>query len=109
MAYADLTQEQRDTLDDWLGLVRSVLGRFARLNNEFSAVDSQYNASVTTILSELASGDVIPDKTNLAGAEELTQAEVITLVSHIQGVLTDYNTAAHRQLWSKAVGSPNMT
>ena len=108
MAYADLTNEQQRSIDDFLALLRPWCGEQARTNNHGDAVNTQYNANVSAILSLLDDTDEIPNKSGLAGATVLTKSEVISIVSHIQGVLTNYNTSGHRQLWVKACGAENL-
>lgn len=108
MAYADLTQEQQQKLQTWLAVLRSWCGEQARTNNHGQAVDTGYNADVSAILGELLDADEVPNTSGLDGATALTKAEIVSVVSHVQGIATSYNTAAHRQLWSKGCGERNL-
>jgi len=108
MAYADLTEQQKTQLQDWLLVMRPWCGEQARANNHGGEVDTAYNSHVSAILGELADGDEIPNESGLAGATQITKAECVSIVSHIQGIRTTYNTAGHRELWTQACGATNM-
>lgn len=108
MTWEELTDEQRAILSDYVRNLRAWSGEQARTNNHGDALNTAYNANVQTILALLGSSEELHDGSGLGGAATLTQAEVVTLTSHVQGVLTNYNTSAHRQLWSKAAGSGNL-
>jgi len=109
MAYQDLTQTQQTELQDWLTqIVRPWCGEQARVNNHAAAADTAYNSHVSAILGDLSGSDEIPNTGGLQGATAITKDELVSIVAHMQGVLTAYNTAAHRQLWSQAAGAVNM-
>ena len=108
MAYADLTMEQKGVLDEWLNNLRATMGELARVNNHLEVANDVYNGQTLAILGELAGGDDIPNAGGLAGAQSLTKDEVVTMVSYAQGVLTNYNTAGHRQNFGKAAGGANL-
>lgn len=108
MAWADLTPEEKAVVTDYVRLLRGWAGEQARTNNHADALNTAYNATVTTLLSEIGESEEIPDGSGLGGAVTMTRSEVVTLTSHVQGILTNYNTANHRQLWSKAAGPGNL-
>lgn len=105
-----LTEEEQASLLSWINkLVRPWCGEQARVNNHGDAANTEYNAVQTTLLAKLDNEDVIPvSGSGLAGAESITKADVVSIVSHIQGILANYNTSAHRQLWAKAAGESNL-
>ncbi len=107
MSYADLTGEQRNVLGEYVRMLRAWCGEQARGNNHAEALNDDY-AQVQAILGELAGSDVVDDGTGLAGAGALTKDEVVSLTAHMQGILENYNTAGHRQMWIKAAGPGNM-
>jgi len=72
MAYVDLTSQEQQSLDNFLALLRPWTGEQARTNNHGDALNTQYNANVSAILSQLLGTDVIPNKSGLAGAIDLT-------------------------------------
>lgn len=107
MAYNDLTAEQQNVLGEYVRLLRAWSGEQARTNNHGEALNDDYS-QVQAILDLLANEDLISDGSGLAGAATLTKAEVISITAHMQGILTNYNTAGHRQLWAKAAGPGNL-
>ncbi len=113
--YASLTTEQKNILAAFTNNLRAWCGEMARTNNHADASNTSYNSFVTTILSSLDAGEIVPNTSGLPGAQSLTKEEVITLVSHQQNMLTDmsthtggFNTATLRQTWSKAAGAANL-
>jgi len=107
MAFNDLTAEQKSVLSEYTRLLRAWCGEQARGNNHAGAINDAY-AQVQTILGELGTDDPVTDGSGLAGAMTLTKGEIISLTAHMQGVLTNYNTAGHRQMWAKAAGPGNL-
>lgn len=107
MAYAELTAEQQGVLGEYVRLLRAWCGEQARTNNHGDAINTDYS-QVQAILDLLQSEDVITDGSGLAGAASLTKSEIITMTAHVQGVLTNYDTLGHRQLWAKAAGPGNL-
>lgn len=107
MAFADLTPEQQNVVAEYVRLLRAWTGEQARANNHAAAINDGY-AQVQSILDQLQIDDMITDSTGLAGAMTLTKGEVISLTAHMQGILTNYNTAGHRQMWAKAAGPANL-
>lgn len=109
MAIADLTPEERNVLQTWLNLVRSWAGEQARANNHGAAIDTMYNGQVAGILAKFNTNEVAANTSGLAGSQGLNVgSEAVTIQSHIQGILTSYNTSGHRQLWTKAAGAANL-
>lgn len=107
--YAELTAEQKDVLQTFTNLVRSWAGEQARVNNHAQAINTMYNAQIQAILVSLDDNSIIPNTSGLAGSQGLdSDAELVTIVSHLQGVLTNYNTSGHRELWTKAAGAANL-
>lgn len=107
MAFADLTTEQQSILADYTRLLRAWTGEQARANNHAAAINDGY-AQVQTILGELGTDDLVADQSGLAGAGTLTKGEIVSLTAHMQGILSNYNTAGHRQMWAKSAGPGNL-
>lgn len=107
--WLELTQEQRDVYQAWERNLRSVAGEQARVNNHWDAVNTAYNAQVSTILSVLSDNTIVPNSSGLSGSQSLdSDAEAVAIMAHGQGILTNYNTSGHRQLWVKAAGAGNL-
>ncbi len=108
MTYAELTVEQQAIIQNFVGLLRAWTGEQGRTNNHGDVLNTDYNAQSSAILASLDAGEVIPNTSGLAGAASLVKEDVVSMVAHVQGILTGYNTAAHRQLWVRAAGAGNL-
>ena len=107
MNFDDLTSEQQAVLADYVRILRSWCGEQARTNNHAAALDSQY-AQVQGILALLDNDDLVADGSGLSGAMTMMKGEIVSLTAHMQGILANYNTAGHRQMWAKAAGPSNL-
>ena len=115
MAYADLTQAQKDSLQAMCLLVRPLSGELGRLLEKFQAVVAYYSGNVETILGELQASDLVPNESGLAGAQGLTKEQLVNLVGYFivmcataDGASGSYNTNYHRALYAKACGPTNL-
>ena len=108
MDFADLTPEQQAVLSAHTRMVRAWAGEQARTNNHAAVLGTNYWAQVAAILELLDNADVIPDGSGLDGAGTLTKADVVSLTSYIEGILTNYDTAPHRQKYALAAGPGNL-
>ncbi|MCG8430735.1 MAG: hypothetical protein MJA29_06165, partial [Candidatus Omnitrophica bacterium] len=87
---------------------RDVHGKLQQVLNQAVSVDDEYNANITAILVDLDNNTVVPNSTGLADAASLdSDAEAVTLQSHLQTILTSHNGSAFKQLRIKAAGSVN--
>lgn len=114
--YADLTDEQKATVQALANMARTTAGEIARLCNHCRAIANGYSGNVETMLGTISSGsEVIPNTTGLAGAQGLTKSELINLIGYMI-VLSDptdnasgsVNTNFHRGLYAKATGPVNL-
>ena len=112
MAYSDLTTDQKKHLQDWLQLVRPIQGEVARAVaralNHMGAAQTAHDSHVGDVLALLASGDVIPNESGLAGAIDVDKSELTAILSLLSGMLTTYDTPANRELWTKFCGADNL-
>lgn len=115
MAYADLTVEQKASVQAMCQLVRPLSGELGRLLEKFQAVVSYYSGNVETILGELQASDDVPNESGLAGAQDLTKEQLVNLVGYMitmsatpDGSAGSYNTNYHRALYAKACGPGNL-
>jgi hypothetical protein len=103
--WENLTQEQRDIYQSFERELRAAMGALHAVCNDFVELNDSYNAQILAILADLDDNTVVPNTSGLAGSQGLdSDAEMVTLVSHLQSVLTNYNTSGHRQLRHKAAG-----
>jgi len=106
--YASLTTEQKAILQSFLNNTRAWCGEQARTNNHGETQDTDYNAQASAIIASLDAAEVIPNTSGLDGAASIVKEDLISVVSHIQGIQTSYNTSGHRTLWDKMAGSRNL-
>jgi len=108
-AWLELTQEQRDIYSVFERDLRGISGEFQRLCTKMDALNVRYNAQMQGILTDLTDNTVVPNTSGLAGSSSLvSDAEMVGLVGHIQGVLTNYNTSGHQEMRAKAAGAANV-
>lgn len=108
-AWGSLTQEQRDVYSVFERDLRGICAELQKLCSKMVALDARYAAQIQGILVALDDNSVVPNSSGLAGSSSLSSdSEMATLVSHMQGILTNYNTSGHQQMRAKAVGSANM-
>lgn len=108
MQYSELTEEQKGILDSFGALERGWIGDLARLMQKGDILKDSWLANVSAIVTSLDAGAVIPNSSSLAGVEDLTKEELQSLGTYINTILTDNNTAANRQLWSRVAGPDNL-
>jgi type III secretory pathway component EscT len=113
MAYADLTTEQKASIQALSQLVRPLAGELGRLLEKFQAVVSYYSGNVETMLAELQSSDLIPNESGLTGAQDLTKEQFVNLVGYMitASATADgsaMNSNYHRALYAKACGPNNL-
>ena len=106
--YDSLTTEQKNILQSFTNFVRAWCGEQARTNNHGGAANVDYNAQASAIIASLDAEEIIPNTSGLAGAASIAKEDLISTVSHIQGIETNYNTSGHRQLWDKMAGTSNL-
>ena len=108
MAYADLTTDQQGQLQDWLQLVRPIQGEFAKVLNHMGAAKTAHSSHVGDILAMLVDADEVPNESGLAGAIDVTKAELTSILTLLNAALTAYDTTANRELWTKFCGAGNL-
>ena len=107
MLYNDLPQEDKDLLAAWERNTRGWLNSLARLVAEARALDAALEASngPGAILDGLDVGQVVPNSSGIAGAQNLTKEEWATMrQAGLQDFLLAYDTDAVRRVLAKAAG-----
>jgi hypothetical protein len=104
--WASLTPEQQETVQSWQRLQASWCSAQAKASDLGAQVDTAYNSQISPL--GLANTEVIPKSNNLNGSESMSYGDCVTIESHIQGVQTNYNSMAIRELWAKACGAENL-
>jgi len=104
-AWNELSQEQRDTWQAWERQMRAWHGVLHRLIEDGNAIKSVYDAQISAILVDLDDNTIVPNSSGLAGSSSLdSDAEAVSLQSHINTLLTTLDTVGHQQLRAKAAG-----
>ena len=100
--YSELSASDKAVVQNVVNMIRSTIGEKARGWNHVKAIADDTNA-VNLVLS-IDAGDTIPNTSGLAGADDLTRAEVVTLYTLINTDRTNNDTAPNRASMSKAAG-----
>lgn len=115
MAYADLTTEQKASIQALAQVMRGMSGELARLLERMQVVSAYYVGNVENDISSLDGSDLIPNTSGLEGAEDLTKAEFQNLAGYFivasttaDGTTGSYNSNYHRALYARACGPINM-
>lgn len=107
MSFSELTVEQKSIITEYVRQQRAVVGEFARLLNHMAALDNMYDGQVTAAWASLGDADIIVDGSGLAGISQLTKAEVRSIATAVQAILSTYQTGALRQLYVRMAGMTN--
>ena len=106
--FSELTAEQQGIVAEYTRQQRAMVGEFARLLNRFEALDNMYDGQVTAAWASLGNADIIVDGSGLAGISQLTKAEVASIATAVQAILSTYQTGALRQLYTRMAGMVNV-
>jgi len=107
MSFSELTVEQKSIITEYVRQQRAVVGEFARLLNHMAALDNMYDGQVTAAWASLGDADIIVDGSGLAGISQRTKAEVRSIATAVQAILSTYQTGALRQLYVRMAGMTN--
>ena len=105
--FSELTTEQQGIVAEYTRQQRAMVGEFARLLNRFEALNNMYDGQVTAAWASLGDVDVIVDGSGLAGISQLTKAEVASIATAVQVILSTYQMGALRQLYVRMAGMVN--
>lgn len=107
MAYQDLTAQQQEDLQLYHKYLRTTMREILKwlLAIDKDHWDQYVTDTITPILGELLATDVIPDPTDLAGAQEMTKSELVAVKGVLDNIVSELTTA--RQNLVKAVGPVN--
>ena len=100
--YASLSDSDKAVVQSTVQLIRGLTGSFARNFNSLAAIAADTNA-VNLILS-IDAGDTIPNESGLAGADDMTRSELVSIYQDFVTMKTTHDDAAARAAWSKAAG-----
>ena len=104
--YASLTEEEKSIVDNFDLTMRRVTLRLVRAMNYMKALSEDTNA--IAIFGTLDNAEEIPNPSGLAGSDSMTKSELQSVYTEWQTLLTNHNTTAARNAYSKMVGIGNM-
>lgn len=108
MAYADATSEQKAVIDSYATDIRALLGEAARLIRRAQLAKKQLNEVITPIVTSWDSGDVIPNKSGLAGASpSVAKGDLLNWQGYLDAVVTAIGSDTHLGQMVCAAGPEN--
>ena len=104
--YAELTAEQKSILAAWERNLRGWTNTAARLLAEARALQAAADASngPRDIVTSLDAAEEIPNSSGIAGAHDLTRAEMAAIFTILDNYITAHDTDAVRRNFAKASG-----
>lgn len=100
--YAELSAQDRAVVDNTVNLIRAAAGEMGAIWNRLRAIAEDTNA--TALVTSIDAGGVIPNTSGLAGADDMTRSEVITVWNLLNGIRTTSDNSTNRAALSKAAG-----
>jgi hypothetical protein len=100
--YASLSPQDKAVVQNTVNLIRAGAGEFAKVYNHLKAIADDTNA--TALVLSVDAGDTIPNTSGLAGADDMTRAELATLYTLLDTIRSTNDTASFRAQASKAAG-----
>jgi hypothetical protein len=100
--YAQLSETDKGITDNTITLLRGAARDMAKAFDTIAAIASDTNA--IAIVSSLDAAELILDKSDYAGADDMTRQEVTDLYTLLNGMRTTNDTAANRAKLMKACG-----
>lgn len=100
--YSELSTVDKSIVQNAVNMIRASIGEKAKGWNRVKAIADDTNA-VNLILS-IDVGDTIPNTSGLAGADDLTRAEIVALYNLLNNDRTTNDTAPNRAAMSKGAG-----
>lgn len=100
--YDSLSTPDKAVVQNTTSLIRAACGEMARIWNRIKAIADDSNA--VALVTSIDAGETIPNTSGLAGADDITRAELVTVYNLINGIRTTHDTAPNRAAMSKAAG-----
>lgn len=106
--FSSYTSAQQAQILAFMPLFRSAIVGLVGACNQGATLDGTWTGAISTLVTGLDAGTVIPDTTGLAGAMPLAREDVLAIMTAIEGLLATANTPAQRAEYLKVVGPVNM-
>ena len=109
--WEDLTQEEQQLVSGWMDqLLRPMAGQLARSFYQLDVVKAAYvgPAAINTIVASLDQNAVIPNTSGLAGAVDVTKAQLDPVLTALNSLLTGYYTEDDLERYVALAGGANV-
>ena len=107
--WQELTDAQRTVISAWMDqLLRPVAGEVSRVLYHLDVTKTAYTATAQAAIALLDNDAVIPNSGGLAGAVDVTKAELTPMLTALAELLTNYYTDADKERYIKLAGAPNV-
>ena len=100
--YDSLSPADKAVVDNTVNLIRAGSGEMAKVFNHLKAIADDTNA--VALVTSIDAADTIPNTSGLAGADDMTRAEMVALYNILDGVRVATDDASFRAQASKAAG-----
>ncbi len=100
--YDSLSAADKAVVQNTVNLIRAAAGEIGRAFNHLAAIANDTNA--TGLVTSIDAGETSPHTSGLAGADDITRAEVVSMWPEIVAMPRTYDTGGNRAAWSKAAG-----
>lgn len=100
--YAELSAADQAIVQNTVNLIRAAAGERARAWNRQKAVADDDNA--IALVTSIDAGETIPNTSGLAGADDMTRAELVAIWNTLEADRTANDDATNRAAFSKAAG-----
>jgi hypothetical protein len=100
--YASYTQNQKDIVDNTAEEIRGAAISLLKIWELVERIAGDANA--VALMTGLDVGEILANRKGRAGAADLTRTEVVNLYNLLNGIRTTNDTAANRNLITKATG-----
>lgn len=100
--YDSLGPSDKAIVDNTVNLIRSAIGELGQGWNHLRAIIDDTNA--ISLVTSIDAGGTIPNTSGLAGADDLTRSELVTLYNLLKTIRDANDTPTNRAAMSKAAG-----
>lgn len=101
-AYNSLSDSDKAVVQNTVNLIRGASAEMAAIWNRLKGIADDTNA--TELVASIDALDTIPNTSGLAGADDMTRTEVVTLWMLLNSIRTTNDTTGNRASMSKAAG-----
>lgn len=100
--YSELSPQDQAVVQNVVNLIRASCGERSRAWNRQKAIADDSNAIALVV--SVDAGETIPNTSGLAGADDMTRAELVAVWNTLEEDRTANDDATNRAAFSKAAG-----